>query len=138
MDGQTPPALSTKKPRSGSNKRQRDKITPIRWNMDEFNRVAARANRSGLSFGAFMRALGLGEPGPRSQKRPPIEKELLLKLLGSLGRLNNNANQIARSINYGDPCDLPELRLLLKDYAALRDLIFEALGKQPAPLKGGA
>ena len=32
-----------KKNRSGSDKRQRDKITPVRWATEEFNQVAAKA-----------------------------------------------------------------------------------------------
>ena len=45
-------------------------------------------------------------------------------------------NQIARSLNYGDPCDGPELKAALKEYLRLRDAIYAALGKnttgQPA------
>lgn len=133
MTAENPGASSPKKNRSGSNKRQRDKITPIRWAEAEFNRVAAKASDAGLAFGAYMRALGLGEPGPRSQRIPPVQNELLIRLQGQLGRLNNNANQIARGINMRDLYDLPELRQALKDYMPIRDAIFVALGKQPSP-----
>src|SRR5437870_1878186 len=101
---------ATKK-RHGTEKRQRQKITPIRWEMTEFNKVAAKANQAGLTFGAFMRSLGLeGDAGPRSLRIPPIQKELLLWLQGALGRLNNNVNQIARSINMDEFYEMPELR----------------------------
>src|SRR5438094_4696007 len=106
-----------RKKRHGTENRQRQKVTPIRWEMTEFNKVAAKANRAGLTFGAFMRALGLdGDAGARSQRIPPAEKELLLRWQGQLGRLNNNVNQIARALNEGQFNDLPELRLVLKDY----------------------
>jgi len=122
------------KKRHGTENRQRQKITPVRWEMSEFNKVAAKANKAGLSFGAFMRALGLeGEAGPRSQRIPPTETKVLLEWQGALGRLNNNANQIARGINEDEFYDLPELRLVLKDYVAFRDAIFVALGKEPSP-----
>ena len=121
------------KNRSGSDKRQRDKITPVRWAMAEFNIVAAKARTAGLPFGAYMRALGLGDEGPRSQRIPPVEKELLLTVRGLFGRLNNNVNQIAKNGNSGFPVDLPELRLVMKDYPPIRDLIFKALGKEPGP-----
>ncbi|MCU1336670.1 MAG: hypothetical protein JWO19_2251 [Bryobacterales bacterium] len=118
----------------GTETRKRQKITPIRWDMAEFNKVAARANRTGLTFGAFMRALAQdGDPGARSQRIPPVDKQILLQHQGQLGRLNNNANQIARGINEDDFYDLPELRLMLKDYVAFRDAIFVALGKEPSP-----
>jgi hypothetical protein len=122
------------KKRHGTENRQRQKITPIRWEMSEFNKVSAKANKAGLTFGAFMRALGLdGDAGARSQRTPPIEKELLLRWQGQLGRLNNNVNQIARGINEDEFYDLPELRSILKDYPAIRDAIFVALGKEPSP-----
>lgn len=122
------------KKRHGTEKRQRQKITPVRWEMAEFNKVAAKANRAGLPFGAFMRALALdGDAGARSQRIPTIDKQILLQWQGALGRLNNNANQIARGINEDEFYDLPELRLVLKDYPAMRDAIFVALGKEPSP-----
>jgi hypothetical protein len=122
------------KKRHGTEKRQRQKVTPIRWEMAEFNKAAAKANRAGLTFGAFMRTLALdGDAGPRSQRIPPAERELLLRWQGQLGRLNNNVNQIARGINEEEFYDLPELRMVLKDYPAIRDAIFVALGKEPSP-----
>ena len=127
------PAKQRGKNRSGSDKRQRDKITPVRWAKDEFNVVAARARTAGKPFGAFMRALALGDDGPRSQRIPPVEKELLLTVRGLFGRLNNNVNQIAKNGNSGFPVDLPELRLVMKDYPPIRNLMFKALGKEPGP-----
>jgi hypothetical protein len=122
------------KKRHGTENRQRQKITPVRWEMTEFNKVAAKANKAGLPFGAFMRALALdGDAGARSQRIPSIDKQILLQYQGQLGRLNNNANQIARGINEDEFYDLPELRLVLKDYIAMRDAIFVALGKEPSP-----
>jgi hypothetical protein len=124
---------ATKK-RHGTENRQRQKITPIRWEMREFNKVSAKANKAGLTFGAFMRSLGLdGDAGARSQRIPPVERELLLRYQGQLGRLNNNVNQIARAINSDEFYEMPELRSALKDYPAIRDAIFVALGKEPSP-----
>ena len=96
------------KKRHGTENRQRQKITPVRWEMTEFNKVAAKADRAGLTFGAFMRALALdGDAGVRSQRIPPIDKTLLHQFQGQLGRLNNNVNQIARGINEDEFYDLP-------------------------------
>lgn len=122
------------KKRHGTENRLRQKRTTLRWEMAEFNRVAAKADKAGLTFGSFVRALALdGEAGPRSQRIPPIDKQILLQYQGQLGRLNNNANQIARGINEDEFYDLPELRLVLKDYVSMRDAIFIALGKEPSP-----
>src|ERR1051326_4277064 len=122
------------KKRHSTEKRQRQARTTIRWEMAEFNKVAAKANKAGLAFGAFMRALALdGEAGPRAQRTPPADKALLLQYQGQLGRLNNNVNQIARALNMDEFFEMPELRSVLKDYPGIRDAIFVALGKEPSP-----
>jgi len=122
------------KKRHGTENRQRQKVTPIRWDMAEFNKAAAKANKAGLPFGTYLRSLALdGDVGPRSLNTPPVDKALLLRYQGQLGRLNNNANQIARGINEDEFYELPELRLVLKDYVTMRDAIFVALGTEPSP-----
>jgi hypothetical protein len=55
------------------------------------------------------------------------------RILGELGRVGNNLNQIARALNAGEQARLPELKEALRAYMAIRDAIFEALGKKPGP-----
>ena len=129
-----PPAVPPKRKRGGSNKRQRERQYVVRCTEQEFDAIAARANSHGLKGGAYLRAQGLdGDAGPRAQHVPPIENQLLSALRGDLGRLNNNVNQIAHHLNMGDYYSLPELRQVLLDYPALRDGIFNALGREPSP-----
>lgn len=121
--------------RGGSNKRQRGYQFVVRCTKDEFNEIAGNARDAGLRNAAWLRAKGLtkGDPGPRSQHIPPVENELLSTLMGALGRLNNNVNQIAHNLNKGEFYHAPELRQVLIDYPPIRDGIFQALGKQPSP-----
>jgi len=121
--------------RGGSNKRQRGHQFVVRCTKDEFNEISANARDAGLRNAAWLRAKGLtkGDPGPRSQHIPPVENEILSTLLGSLGRLNNNVNQIAHNLNKGEFYHAPELRQVLADYPPIRDGIFQSLGKQPSP-----
>lgn len=125
-----------KKTRGGSNKRQRNYQFVVRCTKDEFNEIAARAATAGLKGAAYLRASGLGDAGPRAQRRPAVEKELLIRALGLHGRYGNNMNQIAYNGNAGNPVDLPELRRALTEWAEIRDAIYLALGKdiegQPA------
>jgi len=123
-----------KKKRSGSNKRQRGKITPIRWEMEEFNRAAGRARKTGLTFGAWIRALAQdGDAGPRAQRTPPLHVELLNEVKGMIGRVGNNVNQIAHRINADEFYDIPEIRLVLRQVLQITDNIMVALGKEPSP-----
>ncbi len=119
----------------GSNKRQRGHQFVVRCTKDEFNEIAANARDAGLRNAAWLRAKGLtkGDPGPRSQHIPPVENEILSTMMGALGRLNNNVNQIAHNLNKGEFYHAPELRQVLLDYPPIRDGIFQALGKEPSP-----
>lgn len=116
---------------SGSNKRQRGKTQPVRCTLEEFNAIAGKADKAGLSRGAYMRAAALGDAGPRAQRRPPADHRALRQILGELGRIGNNLNQIARALNTGEKTSLPELQKALRAYLDLRQAIFNALGKNP-------
>jgi hypothetical protein len=116
----------------GTENRQRKKITPIRWTSDEFNAVAAKANKSGLTFGAFIRALGLGDAGPRARRSRPINNQILVKVLGLHGKYGNNLNQIAYKLNANAQDALAsDFEGALKEWASIRDLLFDALEMAP-------
>lgn len=116
---------------SGSDKRQRPHQSLIRWSDEEFARVTERADSAGLALAAFMRTAALGNPGPRAQRRPPADHKALREILGHIGRIGNNLNQIARALNSGDKASLPELDEALRAYLDIRTAIFDALGKNP-------
>lgn len=118
---------------SGSDKRQRTKQCLVRFSEDEFAQVADKADRAGIATAAFLRAAAIGNPGPRAQRRPPADHEALRRLLGELGRVGNNINQIAHRLNTNEKAHLPELQASLSAYLDLRNAIFEALGMKPAP-----
>src|SRR6266496_2035249 len=93
MTDQTP----APKKRHGTETRQRQKITPIRWELTEFNKVAAKANKAGLTFGAFMRALGLdGDAGARSNASRPPKKNCCC-----VGRASSGASTITSTRSRG-------------------------------------
>jgi hypothetical protein len=122
-----------KKRKHGSEKRQRTKLTAHRWFKDEFREAAARADRAGLSFGAYIRAAALGNAGPRARRRAPADHVLLRQILGQLGKIGSNLNQIAHRLNLGNEPDLPGLKTALKDWRDIRAAILKALGKKEGP-----
>jgi hypothetical protein len=88
------------------------------------------AARTGLSVGAFLRALGCGTPGPRAVRRAPAGREELARILGQLGKIGSNVNQVARATNTtGDPPARQELTTIRDDIAAMRAVVMQALGR---------
>lgn len=119
-------------PPKKSEKRLRTEVIFARVTPDEKAAFLARADRAGMATAAFMRAVAIGEPGPRARRRPPVDHVAIRQLLGELGRVGNNLNQIARALNSEEKIGLPALREALASYLPLRDAIFVALGKEPS------
>lgn len=125
---------------AGSAKRQRTKIIQIRCTAHERDKAARLADRAGLSLGAFARAAMLGDSGPRAQRRPPADHKALRQILGHLGKLGSNANQIARALNAalldGDgrtrtsaaDAAVAAYAGIRDEYLHIRNAIFQALG----------
>ena len=92
--------------------------------------IAQTAAEAGLSMAAFLRALALGSTGPRAVRRPAIERETLARILGELGKLGSNVNQIAHWANAVRAApSLRELELMQADIAAMRAAILKALDR---------
>lgn len=88
------------------------------------------ATQAGLSIGAYLRALALGHPGPRAVRRPPIERKELARLLGHLGKVGSNLNQLAHAFNREHKMPgLAELNTIRKQVGEIRDALMMALGR---------
>ena len=90
--------------RSGSEKRQRTTIVTMRINPQEAAAIRRIAERRGESVSALMRSALL-----HSRLRPSrIEVKAVARLLGQLGKIGSNINQIAYHLNAGRPGDRVE------------------------------
>jgi hypothetical protein len=116
---------------SGSDKRQRPHTITVRLSDDEKAALHTRAVERGLALGAFARAAMLGNTGPRAKRRPPVDQVLLRRLLGQLGRIGGNINQIAHRLNADQKASLPEIRETLNSLQTIRNAIYAAIGMEP-------
>ena len=115
--------------RSGSEKRQRTTIVTMRINPQEAAAIRQIAARRGESVSALMRSALL-----HSRLRPSrIEVKAVARLLGQLGKIGSNINQIAYHLNAGRPGDRVDgsLEAALRDLSELRLVCLQALGKEP-------
>ena len=113
----------------GSETRVRSKHLTIRLSPDERATIDQAADRSGLTPGSYARQALLGAPAPRQVRRPPIERRELARLLGEIGHVGGNLNQIARGMNLGRGVDGWELKQELHGLGLVRDAILKALGR---------
>lgn len=129
---------ATKPPKagkSGSETRQRKTFLHMRATVGEKAQIEARAERAGLSVSGYLRAsiFGTDAPQPRAARRPPVEKETLVRLLAELGKIGGNVNQIAHAMNLGKITDHPALAMLAVEIRDIRQQLKAALGRDPAP-----
>lgn len=110
----------------------KDKRVNLRCTSAQFEQLDKAASRAGLSLGAFSRAVLLKKPGPRAVRRPPVEKELLACLLGQIGKVGSNINQLTKRAHVvGDMPRLRELNLIKRDVAQMRIATLNSLGLKP-------
>jgi hypothetical protein len=115
--------------RSGSEKRQRTTIITMRINPQEATTIRQIAQSRGESVSALMRS-ALLHNRPRASR---VEVQAIARLLGQLGKIGSNINQIAYHLNAGRPGDRVEgsLEEALRDLSELRLVCLQALGKEP-------
>jgi hypothetical protein len=102
------------------------RVTPLeRAVIDE------HAERAGLTAPSYARQVLLGASPPRQVRRPPIERRELARLLGEIGHVGNNLNQIAYAANIGEDTDREALMAALESLAVVRAAILSALGRDP-------
>ncbi len=108
----------------------RTKLIPVRCNAEERAAIKAAADKAGLSVGAFLRSLALGDAGPRAVRRPPVERKELARLLGHLGKVGSNLNQLAHAFNRDARSpQLAELNGIRAHVIEMRDALMTALGR---------
>jgi hypothetical protein len=120
-----------RKTHSGTQKRQRTFRPSMACTPGEYAQLVIAAERAALSLSSFMRMQCLGTKPPRAARRPPVELMALSQVIGHLGKLGSNVNQIARVLNSGGEIPDGDLKDTLAELraasVAVQDLV---LGKR--------
>src|SRR5579859_6529926 len=77
----------------------RKRFVGVRCTDGEYATITAKAALAGLPIGTFLRVAAIGAAGPRARRRPALEKKALAQVLGLLGHVGGNVNQLARIAN---------------------------------------
>ena len=135
-DPSPPPETSAKRPAPWRGRRRteageaKDEWIGLRVTKADHARIDEKAQAAGYKIGGYLRALALGSAGARAVKRPRVEREQLARLLGEIGKLGSNVNQIAKWSNTErSAASLAELAQIRADIGALRDAVMKALDR---------
>jgi hypothetical protein len=99
--------------RSGSQKRRRSRHIDVCCDEDEFVAIDHNACAAGLSRAGYLRATGIGSPGPRAQRAPHPNADVLARLTAELNKTGGNLNQLTRRFNSGAPVAAKETDAIL-------------------------
>ncbi|MDQ0314886.1 plasmid mobilization protein [Amorphus orientalis] len=117
----------------GSETRKRGRLLQVRLAAEELAEVRERADRAGLTPASYVRQTVLDGPLPRQVPRPPASRVELAQLLGHVGKLGSNVNQLARAVNRGQVATLDPMRLaeIQDELEEIRTALMVALGRDP-------
>jgi hypothetical protein len=121
--------------RSGSEKRQRATgAVLVRLLPDERAALEGKSRDVGLSLASFLRACGLGTPGPRAKRSPPVNAEALGRATAALNKVGSNLNQIAHALNAeGAALTAQECFAALAETRAAAAAIRQIVGRKDRP-----
>ena len=108
----------------------KSRISTIRWTAGQYATVSAAADAAGLAIGPFLRTAALGDAGPRPVRRPAADQRQLARLLGLLGNLTGNVNQISRAFNRDQvQPDFDDIAAIRREVFEMRAALMTALGR---------
>ena len=116
--------------RPGSETRQRTHMYTVRFSPKEAEKARNLADRSGLSVAALIRQSLFNTPPPRAARRPTANHKAIARLIGQLGKIGSNINQLAKHANAGRYQE-DSIELAIRDLLELRTACLQALGREP-------
>lgn len=116
--------------RSGTETRQRSKLLQVRLTPDELAEIEAQAERMELTPASFARSVLLSAPAPRARRRPAVQRQEVARLLGELGKVGSNLNQLAHRLNAGQAVGSSSIVDAVADVQVMRDACLAALGRK--------
>jgi len=115
--------------KSGSKTRQRSHCLHCRLLPDEKTTIVTRASERGISASQYLREAALGTPHrPPKRRIPTVAEKLLAQVIGQLGRVGNNLNQLTHLSHIeGHVADSLKLSATLSELRAVLSSLVEVI-----------
>lgn len=113
-------------PRRGTETRQRTVVLTARFNAQEAEAVRQLAKKRGQPVSALLRETLLNVRAPR----PRTDQRAIARVLGQLGKIGSNINQLAYYAHTGRLQE-QSIEAALRDLSELRLSCLQALGREP-------
>jgi hypothetical protein len=118
----------------------RSKQLKARFTEAELQTVNAVAEQHGMTISDLLRFGVLRQPPPPSRRNlhPVKDRQELARLLGAVGRIGNNVNQIAHVANAGSWPESIAIHEAVSDIQWMRQALMKSLGVHEAQPEPGA
>jgi hypothetical protein len=103
----------------------------VRLSPEQRAELESRADRAGLSIGGYFTSAVFDTPPPRQSRRPSVVEQELAKLMGAIGRIGSNVNQLTHQAHLGSWPDSRLLKQACDDIRMMRDTLIRAFGMTP-------
>jgi hypothetical protein len=115
--------------RQGTETRRRTRHVDVRCTETELAAIMQAADEAGLTGSAYLRTMALRKRRPRITQRPFLDRQALSQVLGLLGRVGGNVNQLARAFNTDATTpEAIELAAIQVDIRTMCEALLKALG----------
>jgi hypothetical protein len=112
-------------------RKRRPSPFPIRLSPDLRAHLDGLAAAADISLGSLFISAVLNKPPPRRSRRPHPDRDLLLKIVGLLGNIGSNLNQLAKAAHEGSWPDSRAIEQMRADIRLMRDTFLRAFGFTP-------
>ena len=120
--------------RPGRETRQRQQVIRARVTPEEFDKITNDARAVGLSVGGYLRLLGMGMVTKGTQRAAPLPAaQDLARIVGGLGKVGANLNQLTKLANQGQIVPPSALNASLAEVRALMDEIYDTFFEEKRP-----
>jgi hypothetical protein len=111
----------------GSETRQKGAFLAFRVTPEERAEVEAAAEAAGLTVSSFIRVKILKKIATGQKRKPRPDRVLLGQILGQLGKVGGNLNQIAKRLNEGKGVGAERITSATDEFLQLRDELLKAI-----------
>ena len=115
--------------KSGSETRQMQKRTTVRWPGEEYTTLEEAADAAGLTVGSYIRECCLKAPKTRKRRRPSVEVQTLAGILAQVRKMGSNVHQTLKHLNFGEVVLRDEFDDSLKSIDKAAAMVMKELGR---------
>jgi hypothetical protein len=112
----------------GSETRKKSGLIGFRVDPLERDEIEQAAEGAGLTVGSYIRDIVLEKARTQKTRRPSFDRVLLSQLLGQLGKVGSNLNQIAKRLNEGKGVGADRITAACDDFLILKEELLKAIG----------